>query len=128
MDREDVLSILHAHRVELDRQLVKRLALFGSFARDEAGPESDVDLLVEFSEPVGLFHFGGVQQYLEQILMRPVDLAPVDGIKHQLRQRILQEAIPAGQRMEALRRGHARSQHPHPSIPHRHELRSLLRR
>ena len=43
-------------------------------ARDEAGPDSDVDALVEFDKPVGLFAFLGLKEYLEQILGRTVDL------------------------------------------------------
>jgi hypothetical protein len=46
MDRDEVISFLSAHRRELEEQyLVRSLALFGSTARDEAGPESNVDLV-----------------------------------------------------------------------------------
>ncbi|MGI8553650.1 MAG: nucleotidyltransferase family protein [Dehalococcoidia bacterium] len=95
MRRDEALRILAAHRADLDRHAVKQLALFGSVARDDARPESDVDILVEFSEPVGLFGFAGLQLYLAEILGRPVDLVPRDSIRRQLRERILREAIPA---------------------------------
>ena len=56
MKRDEVLKILADHRDELRQQFgVKSLALFGSVARDEATETSDVDLLVEFERPVGLF-------------------------------------------------------------------------
>jgi predicted nucleotidyltransferase len=56
MKREDVIRIIQAHQAELRQEYgVKSLALFGSVVRDEARPSSDVDLLVEFSRPVGLF-------------------------------------------------------------------------
>ena len=56
MQRDDVLKILVDHRDELRQQFgVKSLALFGSVARDEATETSDVDLLVAFARPVGLF-------------------------------------------------------------------------
>ncbi len=71
------------------------MAIFGSVARGEAGPDSDVDLLVEFSRPVGLFHFIGVKEYLEQLLGRPVDLVTRDAIKRQFRDAILAEAVDA---------------------------------
>jgi uncharacterized protein len=93
MQRSEVMAILSAHRAELRRRGVRSLALFGSVARDEAGPTSDVDLLVEL-EP-GLFALLDVQEYLEQILGRKVDLVTRGGLKRQLRERILAEAIHA---------------------------------
>jgi len=53
---------------------VKSLILFGSVARNEARPDSDVDLLVEFDRPVGLFTFVRLKRYLEEILDSTVDL------------------------------------------------------
>lgn len=63
--------------------------------RDEAEPASDVDILVEFGEPVGLFEFVALKNYLEEILGSTVDLVTEDALKRQLRERILEEAIPA---------------------------------
>lgn len=60
------------------------------------GQESDVDVLVEFDDrPIGLFEFIDLKEYLEEILDRPVDLVTEDGLKRQLREGILKEAIPA---------------------------------
>jgi uncharacterized protein len=95
MQRSEVMAILSAHRAELRRRGVRSLALFGSVARDEAGPTSDVDLLVELERPAGLFALLDVQEYLEQILGRKVDLVTRGGLKRQLRERILAEAIHA---------------------------------
>ena len=56
MQRDEIVQILQMHRDELSvRYGVKSLALFGSTARDEATAQSDVDLLVEFNRPMGLF-------------------------------------------------------------------------
>jgi hypothetical protein len=74
---------------------VASLAVFGSVARDEAGPDSDVDLIVEFARPDGLFRFLAVKEYLETLLGRPVDLATPDALKPQFRVAILSEAIYA---------------------------------
>ena len=58
MKRDEVLKILADQRDTLKAFSVKSLSLFGSVARDEATEASDVDLLVEFYRPVGLFHLG----------------------------------------------------------------------
>jgi uncharacterized protein len=73
---------------------VKSLELFGSVARDEARHDSDVDLLVEFSHPLGLFHFFiGLKQYLESLLGCQVDLGTLSSLKPTLKENIIQEAI-----------------------------------
>lgn len=93
--RADVLRTLAKHREELASMGVESLSIFGSVARDEAGPESDVDLLVEFNRPVGLFGFVEVQQRLESILGTKVDLGMTDGLKPRLRERVLREVVRA---------------------------------
>lgn len=92
MDREEVVRRLAEHRDELRAFFVRSLSLFGSTVRGEARQDSDVDLLVEFDGPVGLFEFVRLQRLLGTILDRTVDLVPADGIKQQLRDRILREA------------------------------------
>ncbi|MBK9713413.1 MAG: nucleotidyltransferase family protein [Kouleothrix sp.] len=74
---------------------VSSLAVFGSVAREEAGAESDVDILVEFGQPVGLFEFVRLQQRLEALLGRRVDLVTPDALRPTMRDRILHEAIDA---------------------------------
>ncbi len=95
MRRDEVLQKLAAHKVQLDGFRVASMAVFGSVARDEAQEHSDVDLLVEFSEPVGLFHFVRLKRFLEGLLGVPVDLVTPGALKPQLRERILSEAIRA---------------------------------
>jgi predicted nucleotidyltransferase len=95
MRRDEALRILSEHQEELNGFGVERLAIFGSVARNEAGPESDVDVLVEFSKPVGLFEFVRLQRYLEDVLGKPVHLTTEDALKRQLRERVLGEAIAA---------------------------------
>jgi len=74
---------------------VRSLDLFGSVVRGEAGPDSDVDLLVQFDRAIGLFHFFRVQYRLEEILGCHVDLVMRDAVKPQLRDRIFREAVRA---------------------------------
>lgn len=93
--RDDALAILAAHRDEIHARGLKSLSLFGSVARDEAGPGSDVDLLVKFAQPVGLFKLGHVQDFLSTILGRPVDFVFRDSIRKEFRENVLGEAIRA---------------------------------
>ena len=95
MTREEVQSRLSEQRGDLAELGVRSLEIFGSVARGEAAPGSDVDLLVEFDRPIGLFHFFRVQRRLEQILGCPVDLVMRDAVKPQLRDRIFRDAVRA---------------------------------
>ena len=95
MQRDDVLSILSHHREDLRTLGVKTLAVFGSTARDEGGPESDVDLLAEFERPFGLFKFVAVKEFLERVLGCRVDLATPASLHPALRESILAEAVRA---------------------------------
>lgn len=95
MTRDEVLRRLAEGRAELAQLGVRSLDLFGSVARGESGPGSDVDLLVDFDRAVGLFHFFRVQRRLEEMLGCRVDLVMRDAVKRQLRERIFAEAIRA---------------------------------
>jgi predicted nucleotidyltransferase len=95
MRRDEVLRRLREHRAEVERFGVSRLGVFGSVARDEAREDSDIDVLVEFSQPVGLFEFLRLDFYLEELLGRRVDLVTPDALRAKLRERILREAIYA---------------------------------
>lgn len=93
--RDDVLRQLAAHQTEITSFGVKTLFLFGSVARDEARPGSDIDLLVEFDPPVGLFTVVRFRMYLEEILEHRVDLVLHDAVKPQIRERISKDLIHA---------------------------------
>lgn len=96
MTKQEVLKILEANRSTLRDMGVESLSLFGSIARGEATDLSDVDLLVEFDRPIGLFQFIRVQQYLQDILgVDKVDLVMPDALHEELRDSILKEAIRA---------------------------------
>ena len=95
MDNGEILSALNAHRAEIEQLGVVSLALFGSVARNEARPESDVDILVEVQRPMGAFRFVDLKQRLEEILQRRVDLVTARALKPRLRSRVLQEAVLA---------------------------------
>ena len=94
MKRDEILDILKRHRKELRERGVRSLALFGSSARNEAGPKSDVDLLVEINTPMGLFGLLRIQRFIEQLLGGiPVDLVVKDSVLEELRDDILEDAV-----------------------------------
>ena len=94
MKRDEVLRILHEQQKDLvEHYQLASLSVFGSVARDEAGPDSDVDILVEFAQPTGLFQFIALQQRLEALLGCKVDLGTLRSLKSGIKANVLQEAI-----------------------------------
>jgi predicted nucleotidyltransferase len=93
--REDILMALRTAKPLLDSFGVADVSLFGSFARDDARQDSDVDLLVEFGRPIGLFDFIRLQRELGERLGRRVELVTRAALKPRLRDRILAEAVRA---------------------------------
>jgi uncharacterized protein len=94
MTRAEILKTVEANQPRLALLGVSELALFGSYARDEAGPDSDVDFLVEFSEK-SFDRYMELKELLENLLGRKVDLVLKSAIKPRLRERILNEAVRA---------------------------------
>jgi hypothetical protein len=76
------------------RHGARNLRVFGSVARGEAGPTSDVDFLVEMEPGRSLFDLGGLLMDLEALLGCRVDLVTERGLKERIRDRVLQEAVP----------------------------------
>ena len=74
MTRAEAMKILTGRRAELAASGLRRLALFGSVARDEAGPDSDVDVQMEFGRKPTFDRDAGLYDCLEDVLARPVDL------------------------------------------------------
>lgn len=81
MTRADAIQRIQAHVAELRRCGVKSLALFGSVARDEARPQSDVDVLVDFDGPTTFDGYMDVKELLERVLGQPVDLVTHAALK-----------------------------------------------
>lgn len=93
MNLSSVSKILMAHQADLNQRGVKSLAVFGSFARGAATDNSDIDVLVEFDQPVGLFEFIRLKYYLEELTKRRVDLVTPDALRPPMRESILSEAV-----------------------------------
>ena len=94
-DKAHILRVIREKQPELtSRFTVRRIGVFGSFARDSANPESDVDILVELAEPT-FDHYMDLKFFLEEILDSPVDLVMADTIKPRLRPIIGKEVVYA---------------------------------
>lgn len=98
MNRQQILAALNAQRAEMQRQFsVEHIGIFGSAARDELHEDSDIDILVEFSSAahVGLFGFVRLQQHLQRLLGRKVDLVTPNALKRQMKDQIFKELVRA---------------------------------
>ena len=94
MGKVEVLALLREHKLAMaERFGVVDLALFGSTVRDEAGPDSDVDILVSFDRPTDPECYFGVQFYIEDLLGRPVDLVTDKALRAELRPYVEAEAV-----------------------------------
>jgi len=99
VERETLFAPLKEHQDTLRRQFfVASLSVFGSAARNRLRKQSDIDLLVEFERPPGLFTFIHLKHYPENLLDRRVDLVTPAALRPELRQQILREAIHALQK------------------------------
>ncbi len=97
MKREQILATLRDHEQELRDRGVRHAALFGSVARDEAKPDSDIDILVEIEPdaPVGVFEYVGITQYLADLFPNRVDVANRKSLKALVRPGAERDAIYA---------------------------------
>lgn len=90
MTRDEALAKLRPMETDLRARGIDALYLFGSVAREEAGPNSDVDLMCEFDEKtrIGLIAFAGIADHIEDHMLAPVDLV----LRRALRPRVLARA------------------------------------
>ena len=94
MSRDEVLALLRAHKTTLAQRFgVTDLALFGSFARNRADDDSDVDILVRFDGRTTSKRYFGTQFYIEDLLGHSVDLVTDGALRRELRPYVEREAI-----------------------------------
>jgi predicted nucleotidyltransferase len=97
MVRNDVQTLIH--QLEMVAGEVQRryraeiLGIFGSYVRGEQRENSDLDVLVRFAPGATLFDLVGLADFLEEMLGIRVDVVPVDALRKEIRDRILQEAV-----------------------------------
>ena len=93
-DLEQIQSILRERRDELSRDYgVSEIGVFGSFVRGEAGPDSDIDILVEFDRPIGFFRYLDLEELLGEWLGSKVDLVTRPALKPHIGRHILEEVV-----------------------------------
>ncbi len=94
MRLKNIRSLLEKNKNELREKFkIKQLGIFGSYVRDEQKKTSDVDIMVEFENPVGLFEFIGLKNHLSDLLKVNVDLVMKKGLKPRIEEKILKEVI-----------------------------------
>jgi len=76
------------------RRGAKNVRIFGSVVRGEAGPDSDLDVLVDMEPGRSLFDMGGLLMDLQDLLGCPVDVVTEKGLRERIRDRVLKEAVP----------------------------------
>lgn len=92
INREIVISTLKKHQTTLNQFKIKSLALFGSVARNQATPESDLDFLVEFEE-ITFDGYMDLKFFLEDLFDKKVDLVIKTDLKPQIKETAIKEAI-----------------------------------
>ena len=92
---DEIKQLLAGQREELRRRFrVREIGIFGSFVRGEERRGSDIDVLVDFEEPIGIFTFLELEEYLGEVLGIRVDLVSRKALKPHIGKRILTEVIP----------------------------------
>ena len=93
MPRDKILQVLREHISNIGDFGIKSLSIFGSVARDEAMPDSDLDVLVEFDPPPTFRRYMDLKFYLEGLVGCPVHLGTPSELKPRIRARVQSEAI-----------------------------------
>ena len=91
---EELKKILSKHKQELHEKFnVKTIGIFGSYVRSEQKDGSDVDILVEFTEPIGFFRFLELEEHIQNLLGLKVDLVSTKALKPRIGRYILADVV-----------------------------------
>jgi len=89
-----IKKIIKDNKAILERRYkVRKIGIFGSYVRGDIHPGSDVDVLVEFAEPISLLQLVSLENYLSDLIGEKVDIVPKDDIRKEIRDTILREAV-----------------------------------
>ena len=93
MNKNAITSIIKENLPELQREYkINLLKLFGSYAKNQQNPDSDVDILVDFNEDINLIQFIKLKNALSEMLNMNVDLVMENALKKRIKNKILKEA------------------------------------
>ncbi len=97
MDRDAIIARLREAEADLRAHGVMRAALFGSVARNEQTPDSDIDILVDLDGEIvrTMFDYAGLKDYVASLFPQPVDVIDRNALKPRLRPRVAADAIYA---------------------------------
>lgn len=97
MDSRQIIETLRQHEDELHRQGVAHIALFGSVARGDARPDSDIDILIDLNPDARLsvFDYVGLKDYIAGLFEADVDVVNRKGLKPYLKPAVLAETVDA---------------------------------
>lgn len=97
MNKQDVIKTLVGHKDELLARGIIHAALFGSVARGEARPDSDIDIMIELDPEarIDVFQYAGIKMYIEALFERPVDVVDLEALKPFVRIPATSDAIYA---------------------------------
>jgi hypothetical protein len=97
MDSQEILAKLRANESVLRARGVSHAALFGSRARGDNRPDSDIDIMIEFDPEahVTVFNYAGLKDYIAGLFDGPVDVVSRDGLKPYVRPAVITDAIYA---------------------------------
>lgn len=97
MDQDRIIATLRRHEKELHRQGVAHAGLFGSVARGDARPDSDIDILIDLDPSVRLsvFDYVGLKEYIAGLFETPVDVVNREGLKPRLKPAVLADVLYA---------------------------------
>lgn len=95
MIKDQVLRLLKNKQKELNHYHVHSIYLFGSVARGEEGPQSDIDILVDFQGPATFDRYMELKFYLEELFQKEVDLITQEGLRAEIRGYVEEDMIRA---------------------------------
>ena len=94
MSVEEIIHTLRGVRFELRRRFHGNvIGVFGSAARGDDKPSSDIDILVEFDPDAGLFDLIGLSLFLEELFSKKVDVVPSDSLRPELRSSVMNSVV-----------------------------------